>query len=489
MKGNLILLVDDSPLIVAMMSDLLMNAGYEVISASDGVEAINKAYSELPDLILLDVMMPKMNGYQVCRLLKNDEYMKYIPIIMFTTRDKPIEKFWGLHIGADEYVSKDIETENLLQLITKYIDKSLKYKSILKEKVKNITLIDILLKTNNILDNKLYELTIVNRITSIAWQTKNFREVIIKVLQILEEIFNYELGAFCLLDEGNLNIYILTKGQLTIDAANIIESFCKKQLTSIGEVINDDKSKIYILKEDKDKEEISINEDDLFAFNFKSNDTGIYRSLVFSDTQLTNISDSERHTYQLILEQALVVIENAYLYEKIRLRSVTDELTKLYNRRYFFVRVNEECERVIRYGGGWFTILILDIDHFKHVNDTYGHLAGDEVLREIAKILRTSVRSTDVAARFGGEEFIMLLPETDLQGGLKFAERIRKQIEEYQFKYKDKIIPVTVSIGVASGGCQENKMAPDVIIGHADKALYQAKESGRNRVCIYEEDS
>ncbi len=484
MKGNLILLVDDSPLIVAMLSDLLINAGYEVISASDGVEAINKAYSEIPDVILLDVMMPKMNGYQVCRLLKNDEYMKYIPIIMFTTRDKPIEKFWGLHIGADEYVSKDIEAEKLLELISKYIDKLSEYKSLLKKKNRDITLTDILLKTNNILDNKLYELTIINRITNVAWKTKNFREVIINVLHILEEIFNYELGAFCLLDEGKLNIFISTKGNLDIKDIDLIDRFCRKQILSVGEMLKEDKSKTYILKSgDKD---ISLDEENLFAFNFKSGDTGIYRSLVFLDSQLSNITDSERNTYQLILEQALVVIENAYLYEKIRLRSVTDELTKLYNRRYFFVRVNEECERVTRYGGGWFSILILDIDHFKRVNDTYGHLAGDEVLREIAKILKTSARSTDVAARFGGEEFIMLLPETDLQGGAKFAERIRKKIEDHSFQYKDKIIPVTVSIGVASGGCKDNK-TPDVIIGQADKALYKAKETGRNRVCIYDE--
>jgi len=484
MGGNLILLVDDSPLIVAMMSDLLINAGYEVISASDGVEAINKAYSELPDLILLDVMMPKMNGYQVCRLLKNDEYMKYIPIIMFTTRDKPIEKFWGLHIGADEYVSKDIEAEKLLKLIDKYINESIKYKNILKEKSKDITLTDILLKTNNILDNKLYELTIINRITSIAWQTKNFREVIIKVLHILEEIFNYDLGAFCLLDEGKLNIFVSTKGKIDINELNTLENFCKNQIISIGENIKEDKSNIHILRSGEEK--ISVDENNLFAFNFKSNDTGIYRSLIFSDSQLVNVTDSERNTYQLILEQALVVIENAYLYEKIRLRSVTDELTKLYNRRYFFVRVNEECERVSRYGGGWFSILILDIDHFKQVNDTYGHLAGDEVLREISMILKTSVRSTDVAARFGGEEFIILLPETDLQGGAKFAERIRKTIEEHHFRYKDKTIPVTVSIGVASGGCKDDKMSPDIIIGQADKALYKAKETGRNRVCVYD---
>jgi len=485
MKENLILLVDDSPLIVAMMSDLLINAGYEVISASDGVEAINKAYSELPDLILLDVMMPKMNGYQVCRLLKNDEYMKYIPIIMFTTRDKPIEKFWGLHIGADEYVSKDIEAEKLLKLISKYIDRLSDYKHILKKKVKNITLTDILLKTNNILDSKLYELTIINRITSIAWKTKNFREVIINVLQILEEIFNYELGAFCLLDEGKLSIFITTNAKIEMKDINIIDNFCRKQIISVGEALKEDKSKVYILK--SGEKEIYIDENNLFAFNFKSGNTNIYRSLVFLDSQLVNITDTEKNTYQLILEQALVVIENAYLYEKIRLRSVTDELTRLYNRRYFFVRVNEECERVNRYGGGWFSVLILDIDHFKQVNDTYGHLAGDEVLREIAKILKTSVRSTDVPARFGGEEFIVLLPETDLQGGLKFAERIRKKIEEYTFKYKDKTIPVTVSIGVASGGCKDNNRLPDVIIGQADKALYKAKDTGRNRVCIYDE--
>ncbi len=488
MAGNLVLLVDDSPLIVKMLTDLLITNGYKVVSASDGVEAINKAYNLLPDIILLDITMPRMNGYQVCRLLKNDEYLKYIPIVIFTSKDKPIEKFWGLHIGADAYETKDMNASNILNVVSTQIEKHKKYREIVKKRPESITLIDILLKTNNMLDQKLYELTIINRLTNVAWNVRQFRDVIIKILAIVDEILNYKLGAFCLLDEDVLRIFVRAKGPLAQEDIDILENYAVKSMTDVVGT-KQVEPKIHLLEVGDSLAEVSLHPERLFAFSFKV-DEGVdsWRALIFSEDQTKDMRSSERSIFQLILEQAMVVIENAYLYDKIRMRSVTDELTGLYNRRHFFVRISEECERTSRYGGGWFSVLILDIDHFKKVNDTYGHLAGDEVLRQLAKIMHSSVRSSDVAARFGGEEFILLLPETDVDGGIKFAERLRKKVSEHKFVYGDKVIPVTVSIGVTSGGCDQKNKLPDRLIGQADSALYQAKETGRNKVCAYDDN-
>lgn len=165
-----------------------------------------------------------------------------------------------------------------------------------------------------------------------------------------------------------------------------------------------------------------------------------------------------------------------------------DDLTQLFNRRYFFERFNQEMERAKRYQRP-LSCLILDIDHFKHVNDTYGHLSGDQVLIDIAQILRNNCRQSDLAGRYGGEELIIFLPETDSPGALIIAERIREMIEQHQtVDDRGEIIRVTVSMGVVSlTGLELEKMDKNErIVQYADDALLQAKKDGRNRIEIYQ---
>ena len=165
-----------------------------------------------------------------------------------------------------------------------------------------------------------------------------------------------------------------------------------------------------------------------------------------------------------------------------------DDLTQLYNRRYFFERFNQEMERAKRYQRP-LSCLILDIDHFKHVNDTYGHLSGDQVLIDIAQILRNNCRQSDLAGRYGGEELIILLPETDSPGAMIIAERIREMIEQHQtVDDRGEIIRVTVSMGVVSlTGPELEKMDKNErIVQYADDALLRAKKDGRNRIEIYQ---
>jgi diguanylate cyclase (GGDEF)-like protein len=164
-----------------------------------------------------------------------------------------------------------------------------------------------------------------------------------------------------------------------------------------------------------------------------------------------------------------------------------DDLTQLYNRRYFFERFNQEMERAKRYERPLSCILI-DIDHFKRVNDTYGHLAGDMVLTDIARILKNHCRQSDLAGRYGGEELIVLLPETDFAGAMIIAERIREIIEKYEaVNGKGLVIQVTVSMGVASLSGAELRTIDknERIVQYADDALLSAKKAGRNRIEVY----
>lgn len=178
--------------------------------------------------------------------------------------------------------------------------------------------------------------------------------------------------------------------------------------------------------------------------------------------------------------QTTIALENARLYTQ----AVTDDLTKLFNRKYVDSRIEEEMLRSKRYGRHC-CILIMDIDFFKKVNDTYGHRGGDMVLEAVANVLRREARGTDIVSRYGGEEFLMLLPETDLEGAITFAERLRDSIGSLEVEKDDEVIRVTISIGVST---YTNSFGVNVrsFVEEADKALYQAKKDGRNQVCVAE---
>jgi diguanylate cyclase (GGDEF)-like protein len=182
-----------------------------------------------------------------------------------------------------------------------------------------------------------------------------------------------------------------------------------------------------------------------------------------------------------LANQAATSIENARLYEL----ATVDGLTKLYIRRHFEQRLSEELRRAERYGTV-LSLMIMDIDHFKKFNDTYGHQTGDEVIKLVAKTIKASVREEDIAARYGGEEMLVLMPETDVEGAHKMAERVREAIQEVaQPGPNGESLQVTVSVGVATWPLHAED--PDSLLEVADKALYQSKQGGRNRTTIWSE--
>lgn len=172
-------------------------------------------------------------------------------------------------------------------------------------------------------------------------------------------------------------------------------------------------------------------------------------------------------------------IEAAYHDEIYRLTTM-DGLTQIYNRRYFEETLEREMSRSRRYERS-LALVMFDVDHFKQVNDKYGHLAGDYVLKQLASTLRTRIRREDVFARYGGEEFGMLLPEVDLPGAVKLSEKVRKLVEKQRFEFDKNVIPVSISLGVALLG-PDHRDSSD-LKRVADAKLYEAKAAGRNRVC------
>ncbi|HJT25736.1 MAG TPA: sensor domain-containing diguanylate cyclase, partial [bacterium] len=193
--------------------------------------------------------------------------------------------------------------------------------------------------------------------------------------------------------------------------------------------------------------------------------------------------DQEKFSnFQVFCNQISIGLQKSLLYEKVQKLSITDGLTKLHSHRYFKQRLDEELVLANRYSSN-LSLLILDIDHFKHYNDNYGHVAGDHVLMDVAKILREQVDLTHVVARYGGEEMVVVAPETTKEQAMEVAEKIRKTIESHSFAVGKETTNVTVSIGVATFP-QDSQTALD-LISKSDKALYAAKARGRNRIVAY----
>jgi diguanylate cyclase (GGDEF)-like protein len=217
----------------------------------------------------------------------------------------------------------------------------------------------------------------------------------------------------------------------------------------------------------------------IVPLRFKERTNGILCLKCKEEEFGSEYTEDEKRYINIIAGFTSVAIENARLYEMATL----DRKTKLYNHGFFQNRLIQEIERAERYNTD-LTLMILDIDHFKKVNDTYGHIVGDEVLIDVAKTIKKQVRTFDIPARFGGEEFTVILPETDSKSASKVAERLKKAIKQLSFSTQKRVFSISVSIGIADF-ILETSMTEDILIEHADRALYYAKEHGRDRIIIY----
>lgn len=206
------------------------------------------------------------------------------------------------------------------------------------------------------------------------------------------------------------------------------------------------------------------------------------RKNVYGYLVVKGVHDQDINTIDILAHQFVLALRRIHLYEQIEEIATTDSLTDLDTRRYFMERFEEELQRAKAYSLP-LVFLILDADHFKKINDQHGHLTGDQVLREIAAMVRENIREIDFAGRFGGEEFCVVLPDTQPEAAMVVAERIRKAVESKPIQAYDSIIQVTVSIGVSSFPTDGD--VTDSLIDKADWALYRAKKQGRNAVCAF----
>lgn len=482
-KGH-VLLADDNKLVVKVTSSILEQAGYKVDVAWDGIEAAIKAFSLLPDLMILDIEMPKIKGYQVCRLLKEDPLTSWIPIIMLTGREHQSDMFWGLKTGADAYITKGFKPEHLLEKTEELLsqsEESQEAKALSRKRKKDVTEDYVIDKITDLLDRKLYETTILNDIASLSGSLQDFPETINSVFEILDKLFNYNVGSLLFLEELELYLYINrpvsreTLEEVTEEALQAATGYAwEMQDPQIIERLLVNEDMIADVPQDK-QPELSFIHTPLTAHK------KVIAVMVVAGPPTPAFRRDAPGILNLVANEVTIILDNARLYEDAKRMAITDGLTRIYNHRFFQELFEKEFKRASRYNTS-FSLIMLDIDFFKRLNDTYGHLFGDEILKEMAALVKGCLRTMDILARYGGEEFAILLPETDLESAVQTAERIRMAVENHDFAgAHGKGVKVTVSQGVTAYPSPGIEKRSD-IVAKADAALYEAKKEGRNCV-------
>lgn len=475
-----VLIIDDSITQLSSLKIFFKRAGFEVETAQNGVEGFIQVYKTAPDIIISDVLMPHLGGFQLCRLLKSNPETKQIPIIMLTVLDKKLDKFWASQSGADRFIQKDSDFKNIINIseeLTEEFPVTQRYKDALKTFEFNEE--GIITQINKILDDALMKSTITNQFRDLTDYTSDDKAIASKIFKILSTIIEYE-AACVYFHSPDYTI----KKRLLFDTQN-----CQLKdgvfLDIWRQVLPDCLEDFEIENVSENKGENIIESADEFQsrkeFDFYY-ENGLIGKVCFYSTQ--NVEWNKLKFMPTAKSELDLFLRLKYLYVKTCYLSITDELTKLYTRRHLDSVLTQEFERAKRYGT-IISVAMADIDNFKAINDTYGHPTGDYVLREVSKIFLGTLRKTDFVYRYGGEEICILMPETCIQNVIMPLERIRKNIENKAFEYNGQKVDVTISIGATT--FSKEMRNPSDLIEKSDIALYKAKKSGKNKVVIENE--
>ena len=448
-----VLVVDDIPANVKLLEARLSAEYFDVTTAHNGAEALALAERAECDIILLDVMMPDMDGFEVCRRLKSNPVTHHIPVVMVTALDQPSDRVKGLEAGADDFLTKPVTDVALISRV----------RSLARLKMVTDELRMRALTTKEIgIQNPERE--------AVAETGRNGRVLIVDDRQSSYERIVGTLSTEHTVDvEANPNDALFRIAEA--DYELVIVSLGLKDFDGLRLC-----SQIRSLERTRNMPILAIAEPD--------NNTRLVRGLEIgvNDYLIRPIDKNE------MLARVRTQIKKKRYTERLRDNvqasiemAITDALTSLYNRRYMETHLSALVEQAAQRGKP-IAVMILDIDFFKSINDGHGHDAGDDVLREFAMRIRKSIRNIDLACRYGGEEFVIVMPETDMAVASMVAERIRRRIatESFPIQQGSKKLEVTISIGLAAlNGAADNASA---MLKRADTALYRAKRDGRNRV-------
>ena len=448
-----ILVVDDIPANVKLLEARLLAEYFEVLTASNGEEALRICEGGMIDLVLLDIMMPGMDGFEVCERLKANHATMHIPVVMVTALDQPSDRVRGLNAGADDFLTKPV---NDLQLMAR-VKSLVRLKTLTDElRIRAQTAKDIGLEnllSSGGLDDQ------VKGLALLVDGRSNSQERIAHILRKTADLTVTSDPQTALFEaaEKPYELAIVSTNFKNYDPLRLCSQLRSLERTRFVPIL--------MISEQGEDElvnralELGVN--DYIVRPVEPNEliarcTTQFRRKRYND----RLRSSVQHSIEL---------------------AVTDPLTGLYNRRYLDTHMPLLLERSVTRERP-LSVLVIDIDRFKSVNDAYGHDAGDLVIREFSKRIRMTIRGIDLACRFGGEEFVVVLPDTDATTAEAIAERLRQEIAASPFDVGPEIrgLNITASVGVSA--LSRPGETAELLLKRADMALYEAKNSGRNRV-------
>ena len=467
-----VLVVDDSEVSRTVIKRILRERGFSVLTANDGAEGAVVALRERPDVVVTDLEMPVMDGYQLARLLKSDPSTRYLPLLILTCHADAPSRFWGLETGADAYLVKDDLEDDLVAAVEQLLEHSAPPAIATAEAPK--TPLDVLARVSRHLDSRLLEAVLVNRIFERGMQAETLREAGQAILDIVFEIVDARLLALAISEPESATVYLSLDQEISRHATD----GCLDRLFAELNTQPGTRREVEIHGGAEEGRAVDPRALDLLPLPLR----GARAVLAVAP----KVDHPDRSREQLLLSQVrpnlALVLDNARLAERLRELSMRDGLTRLYNRRTIQQRLSEEIKRAVRYRHP-LSLALCDLDHFKRINDTYGHQVGDQALLAVAEALQNA-RAPDVVGRYGGEEFLILLPETDLDAACRAARRLLQTISQNSILLPDgQPLRITGSLGVAAlSELDEESPTPDRLLRLADQRLYQAKAAGRNQV-------
>lgn len=449
-----ILVVDDIPTNVKLLEARLMAEYFQVLTATNGEDALALCESGQCDMVLLDVMMPGMDGFEVCRRLKANPDTMHLPVVMVTALDQHEDRIKGLEAGADDFLTKPV---NDLALVTR---------------VKSLVRLKMLTDDLRLRAASGDELAM--SYSSVMEDVEKPRERT-NILVVDDRAASYEKMVAMLSVANNVEVetnptdalFRIVEGQYDLSIISLsMENFDSLRLCSHLRSLERTRLHPLIVVAGNGQEEVVSRAMEIGVNDYIKRPVDKQELLARVKTQLCRkrYNDCLRASVQQTIEMA-----------------VRDPLTNLHNRRYLDMHFTSLFEKSVT-SNKPITAMICDIDKFKAVNDTHGHDVGDAVIAEVANRIRKNVRNVDIACRYGGEEFVVIMPDTDIAYASVVAERIRREVEEHPVIAGNgsKQIYTTISMGLSCIETQSD--SPEALMKRADTALYSAKRAGRNKV-------
>jgi two-component system cell cycle response regulator len=445
-----ILVVDDIEANVKLLEAKLAAEYYDVLTANDGPTALAIAAAEGPDIILLDVMMPGMDGFAVCRRLKDDPATRHIPVVLVTALDGRSDRIEGLEAGADEFLTKPIDDVMLFARVRSLTR--------LKQVMDELRAREASGRRIGVIAGAAARLGGTGgRVLIVDDNERQAQRLMAELAIEHRPVFETDPEKAHLTARGPVDLIIVNATARAFDglrfAATIRSDEATRHLPILAIVDADERHRLV--------KALEIGVNDLLTKPLDPQEMSARARTQIRRKRYTDfLRDNHDHSLEL---------------------AVTDQLTGLHNRRYMEGQLGALVKRAT-HGGDPVSALMIDIDHFKKINDAFGHDIGDEVLREFAVRLASNVRAIDLPCRYGGEEFTVIMPGAQLADAQRVAERIRLHVAGSPFRVAGgrELLTVTISVGVATTLGESD--TPDALLKRADEAVYEAKAAGRNRV-------